>query len=76
MGVVHLAVRADAEYEQAVAIKILTRGMDTDAILHRFRTERQIRRAVPGRQSGGRHEAGSPGASTSSARSKHGRADR
>ena len=42
MGTVYLAVRADAAFEQRVAIKILKRGMDTDAIAARFRHERQI----------------------------------
>ena len=42
MGAAYLANRADAAYERAVAIKIVKRGMDTDAILRRFRHERQI----------------------------------
>jgi eukaryotic-like serine/threonine-protein kinase len=42
MGAAYLAARADAEYEKLVAIKLIKRGMDTDAILRRFRTERQI----------------------------------
>jgi non-specific serine/threonine protein kinase/serine/threonine-protein kinase len=42
MGTVYLAERADAEYEQQVAIKLVTRGMDTEMVLHRFRRERQI----------------------------------
>lgn len=42
MGVVYLAERADGAFEQEVAIKFVKRGMDTDAILKRFRNERQI----------------------------------
>ncbi len=42
MGSVYLAARADGEFEKQVAIKILKRGTDTDEILRRFRTERQI----------------------------------
>ena len=42
MGAVHLAVRADDEFRKQVAIKTIKRGMDTDAILCRFRQERQI----------------------------------
>ena len=41
MGAVYLAVRDD-EFEQEVAIKVVKRGMDTDAVLRRFRYERQI----------------------------------
>src|SRR5919108_385911 len=42
MGTVLLAVRSDDVFQKRVAIKILKRGMDTDAIVRRFRTERQI----------------------------------
>ena len=42
MGTVFLAVRADAQFEQRVAIKLIKRGMDSDAVLQRFRHERQI----------------------------------
>lgn len=42
MGSVYLAERADGQFEQKVAVKLIKRGMDTDAILHRFRSERQI----------------------------------
>jgi eukaryotic-like serine/threonine-protein kinase len=42
MGLVLLAVRADDQFRQNVAIKVLRRGMDTDDILRRFRNERQI----------------------------------
>ncbi|MFL5492751.1 MAG: protein kinase domain-containing protein [Gemmatimonadales bacterium] len=42
MGTVYLAHRADGQYEQQVAIKLIKRGMDTDLVLERFRAERQI----------------------------------
>ena len=42
MGTVYLAQRDDQQFQQQVAIKIIRRGMDTDDILRRFRTERQI----------------------------------
>src|SRR5581483_11569835 len=42
MGTVYLAARADEQYRQQVAIKLIKRGMDSDAILRRFRNERQI----------------------------------
>ena len=42
MGAVYLAQRADGQYEQQVAIKLIKRGMDTDLVLQRFRAERQI----------------------------------
>ena len=42
MGEVYSARRADAEYEQQVAIKVVRAGYDTAYMLDRFRTERQI----------------------------------
>ena len=42
MGTVYLAARDDDEYHMRVAIKVIKRGMDTDLIVRRFRTERQI----------------------------------
>jgi len=42
MGVVYLAQRADQQFEKLVAIKLVKRGMDTDAVLRHFRDERQI----------------------------------
>ena len=42
MGTVYLAERADQEFDQRVAIKLVKRGMDTDEIVRRFRHERQI----------------------------------
>ncbi|HEX8286754.1 MAG TPA: protein kinase [Pyrinomonadaceae bacterium] len=42
MGAVYLAERADGEFSQKVAVKLIKRGMDTDFIIRRFRHERQI----------------------------------
>jgi eukaryotic-like serine/threonine-protein kinase len=42
MGEVYRAVRADGEYDQQVAIKLVRTGFDTPEILERFRHERQI----------------------------------
>jgi eukaryotic-like serine/threonine-protein kinase len=42
MGAVYLAERADGEYQRQVALKLVKRGMDTDAVLRRFLEERQI----------------------------------
>ena len=42
MGTAYLAERADDAFQKLVAIKLIKRGMDTDAILRRFRHERQI----------------------------------
>src|SRR5688572_23420620 len=42
MGTVYLAERCDAQFDMRVAIKLIKRGMDSDAVLQRFRHERQI----------------------------------
>ena len=42
MGEVWLAERADGEFEQQAAIKLIKRGMDSEEVLRRFRRERQI----------------------------------
>ena len=42
MGTVWLATRHDREYHKKVAIKMVKRGMDSQEILRRFRTERQV----------------------------------
>jgi eukaryotic-like serine/threonine-protein kinase len=42
MGTVYLGERADAQFEMRVAIKVIKRGMDSDAVLQRFRHEQQI----------------------------------
>jgi serine/threonine-protein kinase len=46
MGTVYLAVRADQQFMQRVALKIVKRGMDTEDILQRFRRERQTLAAL------------------------------
>ena len=40
MGMVWLAERADGQFEQKVALKLIKRGMDRDEILARFLRER------------------------------------
>ena len=42
MGTVYLAARADESFHKQVALKIIKRGMDSDAIVKRFVMERQI----------------------------------
>ncbi|MBV9008161.1 MAG: serine/threonine protein kinase [Verrucomicrobia bacterium] len=42
LGVVYLAERADEQFHKRVAIKLIKRGLDTDAIQQRFRREREI----------------------------------
>ena len=42
MGAVYLAERADGQFEQHVALKLIKRGMDSDEIHRRFLAERQI----------------------------------
>lgn len=42
MGAVWLGRRADQQFDKVVAIKLLKRGTDTDEVLRRFQTERQI----------------------------------
>jgi len=42
MGTVHLARRADDEFEKRVAIKLMRPGFATDLDLRRFKSERQI----------------------------------
>ena len=42
MGTVYLGERADGQFDQRVAIKLVTRGMDSDAVLRRFLAERRI----------------------------------
>jgi serine/threonine protein kinase len=46
MGAVYEGIRVDREFQMRVAIKLVKRGMDTDFILRRFRTERQILAAL------------------------------
>src|SRR5690242_2133036 len=42
MGTVYLAVRDDDTFQKSVAIKLIKRGMDTEEVVARFRTERHI----------------------------------
>ncbi len=42
MGTVYLAERADGLFEQQVAVKLIKRGMDSEAVRRRFVAERQI----------------------------------
>jgi tetratricopeptide (TPR) repeat protein/predicted Ser/Thr protein kinase len=42
MGVVYLGERADGEYRKQVAIKLITSGRGDEAMIRRFRRERQI----------------------------------
>jgi serine/threonine protein kinase/tetratricopeptide (TPR) repeat protein len=42
MGAAYLAVRADAEFQKDVAIKLIRKGMESDLVVDRFRKERQI----------------------------------
>ncbi|CAN0461243.1 unnamed protein product, partial [Laminaria digitata] len=42
MGIVYLANRADGQFEQQVALKLIKRGMDSEMIVRRFLAERQI----------------------------------
>jgi serine/threonine-protein kinase len=42
MGVVYLAERVEGGFRQRAAVKLVKRGMDSDAILRRFLRERQI----------------------------------
>jgi eukaryotic-like serine/threonine-protein kinase len=42
MGEVYRAVRADGQYDKEVAIKFVRVGLDTAAVLERFRHERQV----------------------------------
>lgn len=42
MGEVYLADRADGQFEQRAAVKLIKRGMDSDQVLRRFLAERRI----------------------------------
>jgi serine/threonine protein kinase/tetratricopeptide (TPR) repeat protein len=42
MGTVYLAARADGYFEKEVAIKLLNPGFDTEEMLRRFHSERQV----------------------------------
>lgn len=42
MSVVYLAYRDDGTFDRAVSLKVMKRGLDTEAFLRRFETERRI----------------------------------
>ena len=42
MGEVYFAIRADAEFHQEVAVKLIRSGQDSAAVVSRFKIERQI----------------------------------
>src|ERR1700674_3904140 len=42
MGAVYLAARADQAFQKQVAIKLIKRGQDSEDVVRRFRSERQI----------------------------------
>ena len=42
MGAVYLGVRSDDQYFQIVAVKMIRKGMESPALIQRFRAERQI----------------------------------
>lgn len=46
MGTVYVASRADGQFEQTVAIKVVKRGMDSEEILRRFHQERRTLAAL------------------------------
>lgn len=46
MGTVYRAERADGQFDQSVAIKVVKRGMDTEEVLRRFAAERQTLAAL------------------------------
>ncbi len=46
MGAVYLAERDDQQFKKQVAIKLVKRGMDTEFVLRRFLSERQILAAL------------------------------
>jgi len=46
MGTVYLGRRADADFDQQVAIKLVKRGMDSEEIVRRFRAERRTLAAL------------------------------
>jgi serine/threonine-protein kinase len=61
MGTVHLARRKDGGFDQRVAVKLLKRGMDSDAILRRFAMERQILARLAHPHIARLHDGGSTG---------------
>ncbi len=61
MGAVYLATRADQEYEQQVAIKLLHAGMAGNDMARRFRAERQFLAMLEHPNIAGMHDSGSTG---------------
>src|SRR3990167_6323740 len=62
MGTVYLGLREGDELAQPVAVKVVKRGMDSDAIVRRFRTERQILASLHHPNIARLYEGGSTGA--------------
>lgn len=65
MGIVFEAVRQKDDFSQTVALKLLKRGMDSDAMLRRFSHERQILASLEHQNiahllDGGRSNEGTP----------------
>ncbi len=65
MGAVYEAARDDDAFQKRVALKMVARGRDTDAIIRRFRYERQIlarleHRNIAALLDGGLTESGQP----------------
>ncbi|HRH44383.1 MAG TPA: serine/threonine-protein kinase, partial [Pyrinomonadaceae bacterium] len=65
MGIVFEAVRQKDDFSQTVALKLLKKGMDSDAMLRRFSNERQILASLEHPNiarllDGGRSEEGTP----------------
>jgi non-specific serine/threonine protein kinase/serine/threonine-protein kinase len=65
MGAVYLAQRADEQFREKAALKIVKRGMDTKEVVRRFRHERQIMASlhhpnIAGLLDGGTTEDGLP----------------
>ncbi len=46
MGTVYKAIRSDGQFAQTVAVKVVKRGMDSEEILRRFKTERETLAAL------------------------------
>jgi serine/threonine protein kinase len=42
MGAVYLAERTDGQFQKQVAIKLVAHGLENEAVIRRFQTERQI----------------------------------
>jgi serine/threonine protein kinase len=60
MGTVFLGVRDDDAFQKRVAVKVLKRGTDTDAVVRRFRHERLDHPYIAGLLDGGTTPDGLP----------------